>query len=184
MKGTAVHDEHIRLGGKMVEFAGYEMPMQYQGIVKEHAAVRERAGLFDVSHMGAILVTGEKAKELLMKVLTNNVEQAKDFECVYTHITDENGKIIDDMILTKFSEDSYFCVPNASMTQVIFDWFSKNNVGADIENVSGQYLVAPIFFESFRPQRTERGTSSMVRPEGSSRDWRTSKAQTQSPQSF
>jgi len=122
-KQTPLIDLHKQAGAHLVSFAGWKMPISYTSITEEHMAVRKAAGLFDVSHMGELWVEGENAEELLSHVFTMNPKTAKPGDCIYTHILDEQGMIIDDMIAVKFSSKRYLCVPNASMTQTIHEWF-------------------------------------------------------------
>lgn len=130
----------MALGARMVEFAGFEMPVQYSGIIEEHLAVRKRAGLFDVSHMGNVLVKGKDAVHFLQRVLTNNVERMKAGELKYTHILDEKGRILDDAIFYRLAEDEFFTIPNAATTEKMFNWYSRHagEFSVALENRSGR----------------------------------------------
>ena len=112
---TCLHDNHVRLGAKMVDFAGWHMPIQYTSIVSEHNAVRERVGIFDVSHMGQIFVSGKDASSFLSYVTTWDINKLSDGDCRYCHILNNDGQIIDDTIVYTFSNQDYMLVPNASM---------------------------------------------------------------------
>ena len=101
---TPLYAEHVRLGGKLVPFAGWEMPIQYQGISAEHAAVRERVGLFDVSHMGELVITGPHAVEVVDSLITNHLGKARDGQAVYTCCCNDSGLILDDLIVYRCSE--------------------------------------------------------------------------------
>ena len=99
MKKTALYDKHVSLGAKIVPFAGFEMPVQYSGVTEEHFAVREKAGLFDVSHMGQFFIEGAGAKDLLQFVTTNNVDVLENGKAQYSCLPNENGGIVDDLIV-------------------------------------------------------------------------------------
>ncbi len=133
MKRTALYDEHIALGAKMTEFGGWEMPLQYEGIIKEHMAVREKAGIFDVSHMGDLYIHGKDAGKFLGYVTTGDFGKMKVGEAKYTHILNEEGKIKDDMIAYRLSDEEYLAVPNAGTTPMIEEWFRAHMEGFDVE---------------------------------------------------
>src|SRR4030065_1544295 len=105
MQRTPIHDEHIRLGAKMVWFAGWDMPIQYTSIIDEHMAVRQHSGAFDVSHMGDFLVQGKNAGNLMDMLCTNEAQCQPVGRCVYSHILDEQGRIQDGTIITVLGED-------------------------------------------------------------------------------
>lgn len=133
MKLTALNSNHKELNAKMVDFVGWEMPLLYSSIQKEHFAVRQDAGLFDVSHMGELIIKGERAEDFLSWVLPSNIRKVKIGSAFYSHILDHNGIIIDDTIAMRVAEDEFLLVPNASNTEIILEWFNKQNaVGAEI----------------------------------------------------
>jgi len=103
LRRTPLHAEHVRLGARLVPFAGFEMPVQYSGISAEHTAVRERAGLFDVSHMGELWLEGPRAAEVVDGLVTNHVARLEDGRAVYTCCCNEGGTILDDLIVYRFS---------------------------------------------------------------------------------
>jgi aminomethyltransferase len=140
VKSTPLRDEHIALGGKMVEFAGWYMPVEYEGLRSEHAAVREKAGLFDVSHMGEVRVSGPKALATLQWLTTNDVARLKAGEAQYSLLPNAEGGLVDDIIVycVKPNEDYLLCV-NASNTDRDFEWMLANNRGAEIRNESSQW---------------------------------------------
>lgn len=113
MKKTPLHATHVSLGARMIEFAGWEMPAQYTSITEEHMAVRTAAGVFDVSHMGDLIIRGEGAGDLLQRLLTNDITDAGVGQAVYAHIPDDRGRILDDTIITQIRRDEYLMVPNA-----------------------------------------------------------------------
>lgn len=140
MKRTPLYDEHVRLGGKMVEFAGWEMPVQYSGVVAEHVAVRERVGLFDVSHMGEIWVAGPSAERALEQLTCNRVAALYDGKAQYSALLNDNGGVIDDIIVYRFSAERYLLCVNASNADRDFEWLvSRNTTDAVITNVSSEY---------------------------------------------
>lgn len=140
MKRTPLYDEHLRLGGKMVEFAGWEMPVQYSGVIPEHQNVRERVGLFDVSHMGEIWVSGPSAEAALQYLTCNNVAALYDGKAQYSAILNESGGVIDDIIIYRFNKDLFLLCVNASNADKDFEWLSrKNPTDARIENASAEY---------------------------------------------
>lgn len=151
MKKTALYDKHVSLGAKIVPFAGFDMPVQYSGVTEEHFAVREKAGLFDVSHMGQFFIEGEGAKELLQYVTTNNVDALENGKAQYSCLPNENGGIVDDLIVYKMDDQKYFVVVNASNIDKDWDHISKHNTfGAKMTNASDEMsllaIPKPIFF--------------------------------------
>ena len=124
----------------MVEFAGWEMPVQYRGVINEHVAVRTRAGLFDVSHMGEIVVRGPGALELCQKVSANDVSRMKLQQAQYNLLMNENGGIVDDVIFYKIEPDHFLICVNASNSDKDFAWIEEHTVGdVDLENASLRY---------------------------------------------
>ncbi len=135
LKRTAIFEEHVKLGGHMVDFAGWDMPLHYGSIIEEHMAVRQKVGLFDVSHMGELLFTGDSAPAELDRLSTNGLKDTELNVCTYTHHLNRDGRIIDDTIATRISEKQFMTVPNASKTSEILEWV-KSNVRCNITNVS------------------------------------------------
>src|ERR1700745_2766864 len=107
LQQTAVHDRHVALGARMVPFAGWEMPVQYEGVIPEHRAVRTDAGVFDVSHMGELEVEGPPAHDLLQAALSNDLDKLEPGQAQYTLLTNEAGGIIDDLIIYRVGDCSY-----------------------------------------------------------------------------
>src|SRR5919198_3743623 len=133
---TPLYDVHVRAGARIVEFAGWEMPVQYEGILAEHAAVRERVGLFDVSHMGEVVFRGPKALESLQRLFTNDLSRCADGQAQYGCLCRESGGIVDDVVVYRRSaEDLLVCV-NAANRQKDFDWLLGHAFGADVQNES------------------------------------------------
>lgn len=146
MNKTALFNKHIALGAKMVPFAGFEMPVQYSGVTEEHFAVREKVGIFDVSHMGQFIVEGTSALDLLQYVTSNNVANLVDGQAQYSCLPNGNGGIVDDLIVYKISDEKYFVVVNASNIEK--DWIHiqkyNENFGAKLSNVSDETSLIAI----------------------------------------
>jgi len=137
MKNTALTNTHIALGAKMVPFAGYNMPVQYVGINAEHETVRTAVGVFDVSHMGEFILKGEGALELIQKVCSNDASKLYDGKVQYSCLPNEQGGIVDDLLVYRMDEKTYMLVVNASNIEKDWDWISKfNNFGVDMKNIS------------------------------------------------
>jgi len=138
-KKTPLYDVHVDAGGKIVDFHGWLLPIQYNSILKEHESVRTAAGLFDVSHMGEIEVRGPDALNFLQMVLTNNID-AKPGKAVYSPMCYPSGGTVDDLIVYKLTNDRYLLVVNAANTDKDFDWLTENKQGnVEIENHSSRY---------------------------------------------
>jgi len=127
-KKTPLFDEHVKLKARMVDFAGWEMPVSYSGIIDEHLAVRSAAGLFDVSHMGIAEVSGDGALPFLQKITTNDASKLEPFRSQYTIICNQRGGVVDDILLYRLP-DKYMLVLNASNTGKDLDWMKKHNEG-------------------------------------------------------
>ena len=145
-KRTALYDKHVFLGAKMVPFAGFDMPVQYSGVTEEHFAVREKVGIFDVSHMGQFFVEGDSAKDLLQYVTTNNLDNLEDGKAQYTCLPNGNGGIVDDLIIYKMKDGKYFVVVNASNIEKDWNHISKYNekFGAKLTNASDEMSLIAI----------------------------------------
>ena len=139
---TPLYDAHVKAGGKIVPFAGFLLPVQYEktGVIKEHMAVRTQAGLFDVSHMGEVLCKGKDALANLQKILTNNFDNMVDGQARYSLMCNEKGGVVDDLIVYKKGENDYFIVVNAANREKDFNWMLEHKFG-DVEftNVSDDY---------------------------------------------
>lgn len=145
MKNTALTETHKALGAKMVPFAGYNMPVQYEGVNTEHETVRDAVGVFDVSHMGEFLISGEHALELIQKVSSNDASKLTIGKAQYSCLPNDDGGIVDDLIIYKIKEDTYLLVVNASNIEKDWDWIqSKNDVGAFMRDLSEDYSLLAI----------------------------------------
>ena len=137
---TPLYEAHVKAGGKIVPFAGYLLPVQYEGVIKEHMAVRTQAGLFDVSHMGEILCDGKDALANLNQILTNDFTNMVDGQARYAVMCNENGGCVDDLIVYKKCDDHYFIVVNASNKDKDFNWMKDHQFGdAVFTDVSSEY---------------------------------------------
>lgn len=134
MKNTALTDVHVSLGAKMVPFAGYNMPVQYSGINAEHEAVRKSVGVFDVSHMGEFILKGDRALDLIQRVSSNDASKLYDGKIQYTYLPNEDGGIVDDLLVYRIDAKTYMLVVNASNIEKDWDWISKHNT-EDVEMV-------------------------------------------------
>lgn len=132
MERTALYDRHLELGARMTDFGGWEMPLWYKSIIEEHMAVRRRAGLFDVSHMGDLFISGSDATAFVERIQTNHFSKAEPGEMKYCHILDEEGRILDDTIITVLEDGSYLLVPNAGTTPMILEWLRAHADGLDV----------------------------------------------------
>jgi len=129
----------------MVPFAGWEMPVQYEGVIAEHRAVRADAGMFDVSHMGELEVEGPTARDLLQSMLSNDVDRLSVGGAQYTLLTNEAGGIIDDLIVYRLDEHRYLIVANASNTDAVHDWLKEHELrGSDVRDVSHEYALLAV----------------------------------------
>jgi len=140
---TPLYDEHVRLGAKMTEFAGWEMPLQYAGIAHEVQAVRTRVGLFDISHMGEFVIAGPGALDLVQYVTTNDARKLVIGAAQYSLLCNENGGVIDDLIVYRTGFEEYLLVVNAANTPTDFEWInSRNSFGASVADISSMSLIA------------------------------------------
>lgn len=132
-KKTPLYDRHIAAGGNVVDYAGWMLPVEYEGLKPEHDAVRNAAGLFDVSHMGEITVQGPDAQKFLNYLFTNDLTKTEDHSITYGMFCNENGGVIDDLLIYRKGENDYYLVPNASNTAKDYEWMLKNAEGYDVQ---------------------------------------------------
>jgi aminomethyltransferase len=146
MKNTPFTDKHIALGAKMAEFAGYNMPISYSGINDEHAAVRNNAGIFDVSHMGEFMLKGPNALDLIQRVATNDASKLSAGKAQYSCLTNEQGGIVDDLLIYCIEENNvYMIVVNASNIEKDWNWISKfNNKDVEMHNISDKTCLLAV----------------------------------------
>jgi aminomethyltransferase len=139
MKNTALTDKHISLGAKMVPFAGYNMPVQYEGINAEHATVRNAVGVFDVSHMGEFILKGENGLDLIQRVTSNDASKLYDGKIQYSCLPNKDGGIVDDLLVYRIDEKTYMLVVNASNIEKDWNWIQQfNDKGVEMHNISEQ----------------------------------------------
>ena len=145
MKNTALTHIHEKLGAKMVPFAGFNMPVQYEGINAEHETVRNGVGVFDVSHMGEFFIKGKGALDLIQKVTSNDASKLVDGQAQYSCMPNDKGGIVDDLIVYKIKDEDYLVVVNASNIEKDWNWIEKHNTfGAEMTNMSDQYSLLAI----------------------------------------
>ena len=142
---TPLYDRHVALGARLVPFAGWEMPVQYEGVIPEHRAVREDAGVFDVSHMGEIEVEGPRALELLQSLLSSDVAKVEPGHARYTLLPNERGGIVDDLIAYRLDEFRWLLVVNASNRDADVAWIREREIsGSDVRDVSDEYALLAV----------------------------------------
>lgn len=145
MKQVALNDTHETLGAKMVSFAGYSMPVQYEGVTAEHETVRKALGVFDVSHMGEFLALGDGAIDLLQLVCSNDIAKIKVGQAQYNCLPNDKGGIVDDLLVYRIREKEYLLVVNASNIEKDWEWIKKHNsFNADLKNISDGYSLLAI----------------------------------------
>src|SRR6201996_829605 len=145
MKNTALTDVHVALGAKMVPFAGYNMPVQYVGINAEHDTVRKAVGVFDVSHMGEFILKGENALALIQRVTSNDASKLYDGKVQYSCLPNEDGGIVDDLLVYRIDEKTYMLVVNASNIEKDWNWISGfNTFGVDMKDISDRTSLLAI----------------------------------------
>jgi len=143
-KQTILHDKHIELGAKMVDFAGWHMPVQYSSIIEEHKTVRESVGLFDVSHMGEVFIKGPDALKLLNKLVPQNIEKLTNSKAVYCQLTNKQGGTKDDWIIYKLEDNFYLVIANASMVDSDVNWIAMNKGELDVEIINDSHNYSMI----------------------------------------
>ncbi len=142
---TPLHARHLAAGARMVPFAGWEMPVQYEGVIPEHKAVRTDAGVFDVSHMGQFHVEGPSAHELLQSLLSNDLDKIGDGEAQYTLLTNERGGVVDDLIAYRINRHHYLVVVNAGNRDTAYAWMKEREIrGSEIRDASEEYALLAV----------------------------------------
>ncbi|MFL5971035.1 MAG: glycine cleavage system aminomethyltransferase GcvT [Gaiellaceae bacterium] len=145
LRRTPLHERHVALGARLVPFAGWEMPVQYEGVIPEHRAVRKDAGVFDVSHMGELEVEGPKAHEFLQGVLSNDLDRIESGQAQYTLLTNERGGILDDLIAYRLEPGRYLLIVNASNRDTDFQWLKEREIpGSDVRDISDHYALLAV----------------------------------------
>ena len=142
---TPLHERHVAAGARMVPFAGWEMPVQYEGVIPEHRAVRTDAGVFDVSHMGQLHVEGPNAHALLQSLLSNDLDRIGDGEAQYTLLTNERGGIVDDLIAYRLTPHHYLLVVNAGNRDAAYAWVKEREIrGSEVRDASDEYALLAV----------------------------------------
>jgi aminomethyltransferase len=145
LQRTPLHNRHVELGARLVPFAGWEMPVQYDGVIVEHRAVRTDCGVFDVSHMGELEVEGPRAGELLQSLLSNDLDRIGVGEAQYTLLTNERGGIVDDLIVYKLEPYRFLLIVNAANRQADYEWLKERELrGSDVRDVSDEYALLAV----------------------------------------
>ncbi len=133
LKRTPLYETHVSIGARMVEFAGWDMPVQYSGHVREHLAVREAAGLFDVSHMGEIEIRGSGALALVQRISTNDASKLQDNQVQYSTMTNEAGGVLDDLLVYRLNSEYFLLIVNAGASDSDFEWIKRHAGGLSVE---------------------------------------------------
>jgi aminomethyltransferase len=145
LRRTPLYERHRALNARLVPFAGWEMPVQYEGVIPEHRAVRSDAGVFDVSHMGELEVEGPRAHELLQSLLSNDLDKVEPGGAQYTLLTNERGGIIDDLIAYRLEPSRYLLIVNAANREGDFEWLKERELsGSDVRDVSDDYALLAV----------------------------------------
>ena len=145
LRRTPLHERHVALGARLVPFAGWEMPVQYEGVIPEHRAVRSDAGVFDVSHMGELEVEGPKAHEFLQTMLSNDLDRLEPGQAQYTLLTNERGGIVDDLIAYRLELGRFLLIVNASNRDADFRWLKERELpGSDVRDISDEYALLAV----------------------------------------
>jgi aminomethyltransferase len=165
LKKTPLVDEHIALNAKMVDFGGWYMPVQYSGLVDEHLCTRQKAGLFDVSHMGEVRVTGAQAEPFVNVLTTNSVRKLKEGQIHYTVMLYESGTVVDDLLVYKFAKDHYLLVVNASNLEKDYAWIEKQAASFDVVVKNESAETAQIAIQGPKAEQILQKMTSLVLPD-------------------
>ncbi|MBK5240447.1 glycine cleavage system aminomethyltransferase GcvT [Clostridium sp.] len=153
LKKTHLHNTYKQYGGKLVEFGGWEMPIQFEGIISEHEAVRRDAGLFDVSHMGEVDIKGSEAFEFVQNLVTNDIAVLKNNQILYTFMCYSNGGVVDDLLVYKYSEEHYYLVINAGNIEKDVKWMIDNKGAYNVEIINNSDEVSEIAIQGPKAQK-------------------------------
>jgi aminomethyltransferase len=157
LKRTPLHGAHVSIGARMVDFAGWDMPVQYTGPIPEHLAVRTAAGLFDVSHMGEFEITGAGALNLIQRLTTNDVSKLEDNQVQYSTLTNEQGGVIDDLLVYRINSEYFLLVVNAGTTDKDFEWITKHAEADSVEVHDTSAAYALLALQGPRAERILQG---------------------------
>jgi aminomethyltransferase len=153
LRRTALYEMHKKANGQIVDFSGWELPIQYSSIKEEHFAVRNKAGLFDVSHMGEVTVKGKEAFNFVQNLVTNDVSKLENNQILYGMMCYETGGIVDDLLVYKYTDDNFYLVINASNVEKDFEWMLKNSRNYDVELVNISKNVSEIAIQGPNAQK-------------------------------
>lgn len=151
-KKTALFNAHNRYGGQIIEFAGWQLPVQYEGIIQEHEAVRNNAGLFDVSHMGEVDASGREAFDFVQNLVTNDISVLEDNQVIYTFMCYPDGGVVDDLLVYKFNNEHFFLVINASNVEKDYAWMMKNKSNYQVELINKSEDISEVAFQGPKAQ--------------------------------
>jgi aminomethyltransferase len=145
LRRTPLYERHVAAGARMVPFAGWDMPVQYEGVAAEHRAVRGDCGVFDVSHMGELEIEGPRAAELLQSLLSNDLDRIDDGQAQYTLLTNDAGGILDDLIVYRLDRFRFLTIVNASNRDIAFEWMKEREIpGSDVRDVSDSFALLAV----------------------------------------
>lgn len=153
LKKTNLYEEHKNLKGKIVDFAGWELPVQYEGIIPEHEAVRNVAGIFDVSHMGEVEIKGKEAFDYIQKLITNDLGTIEDNGIIYTFMCYENGGVVDDLLVYRYTNEHYLLVVNASNEEKDYQWMLENKGNYDVEIINISNKVSQVAIQGPKAEK-------------------------------
>ncbi len=153
VKKTPLYDEHVSLGARMIEFAGFSMPLEYSGIIDEHLTVRNYVGIFDVSHMGDIVIEGQESEKFLDYLLPTKVSLMSNNEAKYSAYLNEHGIMLDDTIVYKVNKEKYLLVPNAATAEKIYRWIMEKSSGYNVRIYDRSLLYASIAVQGPKAQK-------------------------------
>lgn len=151
-KKTALFDAHVRYGGQVIEFAGWQLPVQYEGILQEHEAVRNNAGLFDVSHMGEVEASGREAFGFVQNLVTNDISVLEDNQVIYTFMCYPDGGVVDDLLVYKFNNEHFFLVINASNVEKDYAWMLENKANYQVELINKSQEISEVALQGPKAQ--------------------------------
>jgi aminomethyltransferase len=153
LKKTALYNAHQKYGGKIIDFAGWALPVQYEGILQEHEAVRNAAGLFDVSHMGEIEVKGPQAEDYVQYLVTNDVTSIENGQIIYAMMCYQHGGVVDDVLIYKFSQEYFYIVVNASNIEKDYQWMSENSASYDVKIINRSKEISEIALQGPKSEK-------------------------------
>lgn len=152
LKKTPIYDVHVKLGGNMIEYAGWALPSDFTSLTEEHNAVRENVGIFDVSHMGEIFITGKDAVKFINYLLSNDIRKISDNECQYSIMLNDKGGVVDDLLISKYNDEKFLLVVNGANCDKDYKWILDHKEGYDVEVVNDSSKYAEIAVQGPKSQ--------------------------------